>query len=118
MAFAGSVAIVCLRRITADWGDKVPPKKYYWCRAWESNPQRGKSPADFKPAAYANFASPAPANAARKEYHALRWFPYSVAAATDEGSLAAGYTPTVRASPENLEDLRASRHHFVRCARS
>jgi hypothetical protein len=43
-------------------------------------PTMGKIPADFKPAAYANFASPAPANAANKEYHALRWFPYSVAA--------------------------------------
>ncbi len=45
--------------------------RQYWCRASESNRQRGKSPADFKPAAYANFASPAPANAANKEYHAL-----------------------------------------------
>jgi hypothetical protein len=54
--------------------------KKYWCRAWESNPQRGKSPADFKPAAYANFASPAPANAANKEYHAFRLFQYSVPA--------------------------------------
>jgi hypothetical protein len=57
-------------------------------------PTMGKIPADFKPAAYANFASPAPANAARKEYHALRCFLYSVALSSDEGSLCAGYTST------------------------
>ena len=34
-------------------------------------PTTGKSPADFKPAAYANFATAAPAaNAAKSVYHA------------------------------------------------
>jgi hypothetical protein len=37
-----------------------------WCGWSESNRQRGKSPADFKPAAYANFATAAPAGYAAK----------------------------------------------------
>src|SRR5258708_11793913 len=41
-----------------------------WCGWSESNRQRGKSPADFKPAAYANFATAAPLYAASKAYHA------------------------------------------------
>src|SRR5712692_10168172 len=42
-----------------------------WCGWSESNRQWGKSPADFKPAAYANFATAAPRHAATTAYHAL-----------------------------------------------
>jgi hypothetical protein len=73
----------------------------------------GKIPADFKPAAYANFASPAPANAANKEYHALRRFPYSVLSRSTGLSTVPrvnvvacasrrGYTPLVLSDEVNL----------------
>src|SRR5260370_8724153 len=49
----------------------IPREEANWCGWSESNRQWGKSPADFKPAAYANFATAAPRHAASTAYHAL-----------------------------------------------
>ena len=57
-------------------------------------PTMGKIPADFKPAAYANFASPAPASQRTKNNTHCLAFRIQLRRSADEGSLTAGYTST------------------------